>query len=120
MEHIRCTAVKSNGERCRITHSLNADGLCWWHAPEHDEARKAWRGKGHQNRKKVRKPGTILSLEDAQKARAWVWQSLTAKELDKDEAKILLSVIDSQEKSLGASELKELRAIAERLTSGSA
>ena len=115
----RCVAITRSGTQCRMVSQLNELGLCWLHDPERANPMHAKTAATKAAGPKVRRPVTIRTLEDARAARGWLYSALATDEIDRDKAKILIGIIDSQERALRDDELRHLKELAERLASGS-
>ena len=99
---------------------LNEQGLCWLHDPERANPMHAKAEATKRAGPRIKRPPTIKTLEDARAARAWIYAALATDEIDSAKAKILVNVVDSQEKALRDDEMKHLKDLAESLASGTA
>src|SRR5215204_1121236 len=105
----RCTAIKANGERCRLDATGKQD-TCWAHSPENSEKRR-WRasrgGKAKANREL---PAIKTLLED-------LTERVLSGELPTGPAAVANQLINTRLRAIEVErKIKETEEIEERLT----
>lgn len=135
-ESERCEHVKDDGERCRVTNSVNPDtGLCYFHDPERREELQRARSKGGHATAAKRAdddravpthdaPDPPETLEDAVEWAAWASVQVATGRLDTSRANAVARLLKEFRQALERSESREalerIEELRERVEGGDA
>ena len=93
--------MKKDGTPCRNGHALKGDPpTCLFHSPDRVEELREFQAKGRRARRLIKCPRSLETAADLARALDYLWFEVSAQRLTKDDATVLLRVIDLRAKLL--------------------
>src|SRR5215211_2252619 len=106
----RCTAIKPNGERCRLDAQEKQD-TCWAHSPENSEKRRKRASRGGRAKANRELPQIKTLLAD-------LTEQVLAGELDTRRAAVAIQLINTRLRAIEVErKIREAEEIEERIAS---